>query len=32
MREGELLALHWQDINLEDRSLQVKRAVSYLKG
>src|SRR5258708_19252318 len=32
MREGELLALHWQDINFEDRSLQVKRAVSYLKG
>ncbi len=32
MREDELLALHWQDINLEDRSLQVKRAVSYLKG
>jgi len=31
MREGELLALHWQDINFEDRSLQVKRAVSYLK-
>ncbi|HLI06628.1 MAG TPA: tyrosine-type recombinase/integrase [Ktedonobacteraceae bacterium] len=32
MREGELLALHWQDINFEDRTLQVKRAVSYLKG
>jgi len=32
MREGELLALHWQDINFEDCSLQVKRAVSYLKG
>jgi integrase len=31
MREGELLALRWQDINFEDRSLQVKRAVSYLK-
>ncbi len=32
MREGELLALHWQDMNFEDCSLQVKRAVSYLKG
>ena len=32
MREGELLALHWQDVNFEDCSLQVKRAVSYLKG
>ena len=32
MREGELLALHWQDMNLEDCSIQVKRAVSYLKG
>jgi integrase len=32
MREGELLALHWQDITFEDCSLQVKRAVSYLKG
>ncbi len=31
MREGELLALRWQDISFEDRSLQVKRAVSYLK-
>ncbi len=32
IREGELLALHWQDISFEDCSLQVKRAVSYLKG
>ena len=32
IREGELLALHWQDIHFEDGSLQVKRAVSYLKG
>src|SRR2546423_11053610 len=31
MREGELLALCWQDISLEDCSLQVKRAVSYMK-
>jgi integrase len=31
MREGELLALRWQDISFEDCSLQVKRAVSYLK-
>ena len=26
-----MLALHWQDINFEDCSLQVKRAVSYFK-
>jgi integrase len=32
MRERKPLALHWQDINFEDCSLQVKRAVSYLKG
>src|SRR5436309_2133880 len=32
MREGDLLALHWQDITFEDSSLQVKRAVRYLKG
>ncbi len=25
MRDGELLALHWQDVNFEDCSLQVKR-------
>ena len=31
MRKGELLALRWQDISFEDYSLQVKRAVSYLK-
>lgn len=31
MREGELLALRWQDIDLEHGSLQVKRAVTYLK-
>ena len=32
MREGEILALRWQDIDFEDNSLQVQRAVSYLKG
>lgn len=32
MREGEILALRWQDIDFEDGSLQVQRAVSYLKG
>ncbi|GCE04222.1 tyrosine-type recombinase/integrase [Dictyobacter aurantiacus] len=32
MRRGELLALRWQDINFTDRSLQVRRAVSYLKN
>ena len=32
MREGEILALRWQDIDFENNSLQVQRAVSYLKG
>jgi integrase len=31
MRRGELLALRWLDIDFNDGSLQVKRAVSYLK-
>lgn len=31
MRRGELLALRWQDINFENGTIQVKRAVSYLK-
>ncbi len=29
MRRGELLALRWQDINFDQGTLQVKRAVSY---
>lgn len=32
MRCGELLGLRWQDINLTNCSLQVKRTVSYVKG
>jgi integrase len=32
MREGELLALHWQDIDLTGCNLQVKRTVCYIKG
>ena len=32
IREGELLALRWQDIDIEDCSLQIKRSVVYLKG
>lgn len=32
MRCGELLALRWQDIDLTNCALQVKRAVSYIKG
>lgn len=30
MREGELLALKWQDIDLVNKSLQVRRTVSFL--
>lgn len=32
MRRGELLGLHWQDINFEGCSLRVNRAVSYTKS
>lgn len=32
MREGELLALRWQDIDFAGCSLQVKRTVRYMKG
>ena len=32
MRKGELLALRWVDINLNDGSLQVRRTVSYISG
>ena len=32
MRRGELLALRWQDIDLEHRSLQVRRTVSLIRG
>ena len=32
MRRGELLALRWQDIDLEHRSLQVRRTVSLIHG
>ena len=32
MRCGELLALRWQDIDLGDCRLQVKRTVRYIKG
>ncbi|MGB8344694.1 MAG: site-specific integrase [Ktedonobacteraceae bacterium] len=32
MRHGELLALKWQDIDLESSSLQVRRTVSFLAG
>lgn len=32
MREGELLALKWDDIDWETRSLTIKRSVCYLKG
>jgi integrase len=32
MREGELLALHWSDIDFVNCSLQVKRNVAHFKG
>lgn len=32
MRKGELLALHWSDINVEQRYLQVRRTVRCLPG
>jgi len=32
MRCGELLALRWQDIDLANGSLHVKRTVNYMKG
>jgi len=30
MRRGEILALRWSDINLEEGSIQVKRTVDYI--
>jgi integrase len=32
LRQGELLALRWRDIDFESRSVQVKRQVGYFKG
>src|SRR5712691_8881623 len=32
MRRGELYALRWQDVNFEDRSIQVRRTVSRVPG
>lgn len=32
MRRGELIGLHWQDINLEEKYLYVQRSVSRLTG
>lgn len=32
MRRGELLALHWADINLDERFLQVRYTVQHVKG
>jgi integrase len=32
MRHGEMLGLHWRDINFEDRSLQVRRSVGRVGG
>lgn len=32
MRKGELLSLRWEDVNMDDRSLQVRRTVAKYKG
>jgi integrase len=32
MRRGELIGLHWQDINFDERCLNVQRSVSRLSG
>ena len=32
IREGELLALHWEDINLDDGSLQVQHTIQRISG
>jgi integrase len=32
MRQGELLGLRWQDVDLESGSLQVRRTLSQIKG
>jgi integrase len=32
MRQGELLGLHWQDIDFEHGTLQVRRSVSRVRG
>jgi len=32
MRSGELLALKWRDINLDNRSLHIQRSMSYIPG
>ncbi len=32
MREGELLALRWRDINFDNRSLHIQRSMGYISG
>ncbi len=32
MRVGEIMALHWSDIDLQQGSIQVRRTVNYIKG
>lgn len=32
LRMGELLALHWQDVNLDKGMIQVRRTIQYLPG
>ena len=32
MRRGELLALRWQDVNLDEASLKVERSLEQTKG
>jgi integrase len=31
LRRGEVLALHWQDVNLKERKIQIRRSLAYLK-
>jgi integrase len=32
MREGEILALRWEDIDLENNEINISRTVNYIKG
>jgi integrase len=32
LRHGELLALHWQDVDLEGKRLSIKWTVAYIRG
>jgi len=32
LRHGELMALHWRDVNLEEKRLSIKWTVAYIRG